>query len=83
MCNFGKKKKVTNKCYNGVYEYFECKRLQNVEFTQYLLQNVVFMIAEINLANTNFMCRIKMATKMIFKDAVFTFQSQINRQFVP
>ena len=45
MCNF-EKKIVTNKCYNGVYEYFECKRLQNVEFTQYLLQNVVFMIAE-------------------------------------
>ena len=45
MCYF-EKKIVTNKCYNGVYEYFECKRLQNVEFTQYLLQNVVFMIAE-------------------------------------
>ena len=43
------KKNVNNsyeQCYNGVYEYFECKRLQNVELTQYLLQNVVFMIAE-------------------------------------
>ena len=47
----------------------------------YLVKRYAY--TEINLADTNLMCRIKMATKMIFKDAVFTFQSQINRQFVP